>query len=310
MENSLVDGIRQNSRALVRSLGFLRPSLAGTQYPASCVHALIELGQKPSMTIVDLGRILDLDKSTSSRIVQKLVSAGEAELRVSEKDAREKQVRLTRKGRSTLAMINQFGNEQVVGALSRLPQTQHAMVGNALEMYARALEISDVPSSSTDISIVEGYRPGLIGRVTELHAMYYRDSAGFGVQFEAAVAAGLADFMKRLDRPVNRIWSIDHAGRISGSIAVDGEDLGDGIAHLRWFIIDGNLRGRGLGRQLIESAVRHCKEQGFASIALWTLPGLEAARQLYLSYGFEQVGAEDGSQWGERTQELKFVKRL
>jgi hypothetical protein len=43
-------------------------------------------------------------------------------------------------------------------------------------------------------AIEEGYAPGCIGRVVQLHADYYARSSGFGVRFEAKVAQELARF--------------------------------------------------------------------------------------------------------------------
>ena len=65
--------------------------------------------------------------------------------------------------------------------------------------------------------------------------------------FEAAVASGLADFIGRLNNPGNQIWRANLGETIQGSIAIDGEDTGDCTAHLRWFIVDDNLRGTGAG---------------------------------------------------------------
>ena len=39
-----------------------------------------------------------------------------------------------------------------------------------------------------DIYIDKGYIPGCIGRVSELHALYYSRLVGFGLPFEARVA--------------------------------------------------------------------------------------------------------------------------
>ena len=36
--------------------------------------------------------------------------------------------------------------------------------------------------------IHRGYLPGCIGRITTMHAAYYGEQVGFGVQFEAKVA--------------------------------------------------------------------------------------------------------------------------
>ncbi len=41
-----------------------------------------------------------------------------------------------------------------------------------------------------------------------------------------------------------------------GSVAIDGEDLGNNEAHLRWFILDDACRGTGIGRQLLACAMQ------------------------------------------------------
>ncbi len=73
--------------------------------------------------------------------------------------------------------------------------------------------------------IHQGYRPGLIGRITEMHALYYDRAAGFGLPFEVVVSGGLSEFAGRLDRPMNAIWSAVAEGRVLGSIAIDGVSL-------------------------------------------------------------------------------------
>jgi GNAT superfamily N-acetyltransferase len=62
-----------------------------------------------------------------------------------------------------------------------------------------------------------------------------------------------------------------------GSIAIDGEELGNNIAHLRWFIMDEQYKGQGIGRQLLHDAVIFCEKSGFNAIQLWTFKGLYAA---------------------------------
>ena len=112
-----------------------------------------------------------------------------------------------------------------------------------------------------------------------MHAAHYSRHWGFGPFFESTVASGAAEFTGRLDRPRNQAWAAIHDGRIVGSIAIDGEDLGDNRAHLRWFILDEGCRGGGVGRHLLGEAVAFCDAAGFAATRLWTLKGLDAARQ-------------------------------
>ena len=157
------------------------------------------------------------------------------------------------------------------------------------------------------VEIVAGYRPGLVARITEMHANYYAREAGFGQRFETVVAGGLAAFCDRLDAPVNAIWTAVQDGRIVGSIAIDGEDYGPSISHLRWFIVDDSLRGTGVGRHLLTQAMAFVDAQ-FHETCLWTFKGLDAARHLYESFGFRLASEAGGEQWGSRVVEQKFIR--
>jgi GNAT superfamily N-acetyltransferase len=156
--------------------------------------------------------------------------------------------------------------------------------------------------------ITFGYRPGIIGRVTEMHATFYARHAGFGRVFESQVAGGLAEFVARPDNPGNGLWAAVTGECIVGAIVIDGQDLGPGIAHLRWFIVDDGIRGGGIGRQLIAAAVAFCDRRAFIETHLWTFQGLDAARKLYETNGFKLAEERPGDQWGTTVLEQRFVR--
>ena len=161
--------------------------------------------------------------------------------------------------------------------------------------------------------IVKGYISGAIGRVAELHGTYYSLNWGFGLFFEAKVATELAAFLSRPDGAGDGFWAVTQAGRIEGSIAIDGSRARDADregAHLRWFIVSDALRGTGLGRRLLETAVGFCRERGYPRISLWTFEGLDAARHLYESAGFRLAEQRRGAQWGVEVNEQRFELRL
>lgn len=160
-----------------------------------------------------------------------------------------------------------------------------------------------------NIRIEEGYAPSLIGRIVEMHALYYSRLVGFGAAFESKVAGGLAAFVPRLNRSNNAIWHLDMDGTIVGSIAIDGEDLGDGTAHLRWFIIDSEARGAGFGQTLMEKAITFCDNRDFQAVHLSTFKGLDAARHLYERNGFVLTSEQAGDQWGAVVLEQTFVRQ-
>lgn len=149
----------------------------------------------------------------------------------------------------------------------------------------------------------------MIGRITEMHGSYYAREHHFGSFFERKVAAGLVDFSDRLDKPCNQIWLAMVNDRVVGSVAIDGEDLGNNEAHLRWFILDDGCRGSGVGRKLIAEAMKFCDEQKFTSVQLWTFNKLKAARRLYESFGFELSKEWEGDQWGSTITEQQFTRK-
>jgi GNAT superfamily N-acetyltransferase len=168
--------------------------------------------------------------------------------------------------------------------------------------------------------IVEGAIPGALDRVVAMHAGYYGREHGMGEVFERKVAEGLREFLPRALRPRNRLWlattvnPFDQAGQtrqngqIVGSIAIDGEDLGAGQAHLRWFILDDGCRGQGVGAALLRNAVEFVEAAGFDRTVLWTFKGLDAARHLYEREGFLLVEEYAGAQWGVSLMEQRFVR--
>jgi DNA-binding MarR family transcriptional regulator len=135
----LIDDIRAASRQMVRELGFMEATLAATNYPPSAVHTILEIGIRGPMTSVQLAEFLHLEKSSVSRMVRKLIQAGELKETTDPDDARIKPLSLTIKGQRTLTALQAFGRRQVWGALERLTKPERRAVREGLMLYARAL---------------------------------------------------------------------------------------------------------------------------------------------------------------------------
>ena len=306
---SEVERVRGSSRQLVRALGFMRHRLAGTELPPSAVHALIEIDASPGITATALADRLLLDKSSVSRMLRQLTDSEAVVAKPSGRDGRTKALSLSEHGVAIVAGIHAFARAQVATALGRMSGRQRRCVAEGLELYAAALSAGTLRqrlvrrrSSSAATS------PVWWRRITDLHACYYSRTAGFGQAFEAVVASGLAEFTGRLDRPGNRLWRATVGGRTIGGVAIDGEDLGPGTGHLRWFIIEQESRGQGVGGALLDVAVRFSDAQRFARTELWTFQGLDAARHLYEARGFVLVEERPGHQWGREVLEQRFVR--
>lgn len=157
-----------------------------------------------------------------------------------------------------------------------------------------------------DIEIIRGYLPGSIGRVVELHGVYYHFHWDFTLFFEAKIATELSEFLRRYNEQQDGFWTVLYKRNIEGSITIDGQNAKQKGAHLRWFIISDVLRGKGLGNKLIQEAIDFCKEKKYKKIYLWTFKGLDAARHLYEKNGFQLVEQNLGKQWGTEVVEQRF----
>jgi len=157
---------------------------------------------------------------------------------------------------------------------------------------------------------LSGYVPGVIGRIAELHAIYYYRHWGFHVFFESKVATELSEFLRRFKEERDGFWVANVDERIVGSIAIDGVNHDNKGAHLRWFIVAPEDQGQGIGKILIEEAIEFCRRKRFGRVYLWTFAGLDAARHLYERYGFRLCEQCEGYQWGKTTTEQMFELNL
>jgi len=161
-------------------------------------------------------------------------------------------------------------------------------------------------------ALSDGWRPGIIGELVSLQARYYAHHWGFGSRFEAKIASEAALFLDRYDPRVDLLAWFGDAERLVGSVTVDGGDplRPEDLAHLRWFILDDEARGQGLGRRLMARALDFARGSGRAGVYLWTFAGLDAARHLYDQAGFRLVEELPGETWGTRVTEQRFELRF
>jgi GNAT superfamily N-acetyltransferase len=160
-----------------------------------------------------------------------------------------------------------------------------------------------------EITLTSGlqqYHPGSIGRVTEMHALYYSRHHGFGLFFEARVATELSELLARFDAALDGFWTALSDGNIVGSVAIDGSKAATEGARLRFLIVDPEFQGLGIGNLLLSSAVDFCRDKCLKKVYLTTFEGLDAARHLYEKAGFRLVLQETGSHWGKTEIEQVF----
>ena len=291
----------------------MQNNLAESMLSPSAVHAIIEIGKGTASNASDIASLLRLEKSTVSRLLKRLDQKGLVAATASKSDARLYTLKLSEDGWVKFHEIESYARGQVQVALNQVPSATIGVIANGLAAYANVLRpaLRDEEGQEinpTKVVFRSGYQPTLLGYTAAMHASFYSKNYNFGALFECKVATEMGEFLGRIDKPKNTVFSAHMNGRLVGSVSIDSEDLGPGIAHLRWFIVDGCAKGLGVGKELLSRAVKFVDQEGFSETHLWTFKGLQAARHLYEKMGFRLVDEKVGSQWGKEVREQMFIR--
>jgi ribosomal protein S18 acetylase RimI-like enzyme len=139
--------------------------------------------------------------------------------------------------------------------------------------------------------------PGDLGAIAAQHGRLYAAEYGHDATFEAMVASSVANPAARgWPDERERIWIVERGGELAGSLGLTDE--GNDEARLRWFLLDPDLRGHGLGRRLLGELLAEARELGYERVTLETFSDLEAAARLYREHGFELVWSDTAPRWG------------
>lgn len=154
-----------------------------------------------------------------------------------------------------------------------------------------------------EISIRTELCPGDIGYVTHMHGRLYHREYGYGLQFESYVAKGLCEFYEKYNPERNRIWACQHNDRMIGFLLL--MDRGT-AAQLRYFLIEPEYRGIGLGSKLLDLYMEFLRACGYKESYLWTTHELTAAAALYKKLGFALTEEKESNSFGKPLIEQRY----
>ena len=109
--------------------------------------------------------------------------------------------------------------------------------------------------------------------------------------------------------PQGRLWVMrsDEDGDVVGSVAA--EVVEGGTAELHRLYLDAGLRGKGLGRALLETAMAWSRDQGCARAVLWSDTRFTDSHRLYARLGYAR-GAMRAVADANETREWRFEREL
>jgi GNAT superfamily N-acetyltransferase len=155
-----------------------------------------------------------------------------------------------------------------------------------------------------DVSIRTELRSGDLGYVVYRHGELYSREYGYGLSFEMYVAEGIAEFYRNYDPELDRVWVCEHGDRIAGFLLLMHRE--EGVAQLRYFYLEPEYRGIGLGRRLMELYMEWLVSRKYRASYLWTTDELDAAASLYMRHGFRLTAERVSMAFGKALREQRY----
>lgn len=109
----------------------------------------------------------------------------------------------------------------------------------------------------------------------------------FGLDIGLEQQLDLLQIGKHYQENGGQFWLARVDGKVVGSIALIA--LENGRAALKKMFVAKDYRKTGLGRQLVNTLVDFCKEEGIEEVYLGTTQRFVSAQRFYRNYGFEKI---------------------
>lgn len=301
----LVARFRSFNRFYTPLIGSLARGYLGTPFSLAEARVVFEVATHPGCTASDLRARAGFDQGHLSRILARLEAQGLLRRTPAPDDARARRLRLTAKGARAFRTLDERADAQARGLLERLAPAARDDVAGAMAALERALG-----GSPPEIAVREG-RAGDLGWVFHRHGAVYAEEFGYSDVFERYVSEGLPVFLRNRDPARDRLWIAQMDGRPVGSIAIHHVDDRPGWAKLRWFLVEEEARGHGLGKRLLDQAIAFSREAGYEGVFLWTVDDLHAARRQYERAGFSLAHQDEAPcPWAPWGHEQRWEMRL
>jgi peptidyl-dipeptidase Dcp len=155
-----------------------------------------------------------------------------------------------------------------------------------------------------EINIRTDLQSGDIGNIIYLHGKLYKSEYNYGIEFETYVALGLHEFFHQYNPLKDRVWIAEHKNKIVGFLLLMHRE--NNSAQLRYFLVEPEYRGLGLGRKLMNLFMEFLRDTDYQSAYLWTTHELTTAASLYIKHGFKLTEEKITNSFGKTLKEQRY----
>lgn len=288
--------VRAFNRFYTGVIGLLNEGMHESLFSLAEARVIYELGKRgASMAASELARGLGMDPGQLSRLVRRLDSYGLLSIAANGSDKRVNDLALAPRGEAVYQGFDNASNAAVGTLLAPLDAFERRdLMGSMRRIQAMLAQPGDAPL------ILRPHRVGEIGWLIHRQGLLYHLEQGWNGDFEMLIAKLYGDFVAAPTTPPKSLWIADRGGEIAGSVYIvpAGATEAAGTAQLRMLYVEPAFRGQGVGRLLVEEAVRFSREAGYDRVILWTQDCLSTARHIYQKAGFTLLREERHQSFG------------
>ena len=287
--------IRAFNRFYTRVIGLLEEGMHESPYSLAEARVVYELGKRGRASAAGIAEALDMDRGQMSRLVLRLTDQGLVATLPRSGDRRMVPLALTPDGDALFRHFNERSDAAAASALLELLDAfgRRDLVGAMRRIQALLAEPGDTAL------VLRPPRIGEIGWLIHRQGLLYHLDQGWNGEFEALITRIYAEFDAAPGTPPKSLWIAEQDGEVAGSVfIIPAAEEPAGTAQLRMLYTEPAFRGRGIGKRLVDEAVRFSRASGYRRVILWTQDCLVSARRIYQGAGFHLVREERHHSFG------------
>lgn len=290
-KNDIITEIRGFNRFYTNILGLLDQQIIDSGYSLTEARILFEIGKTDACTANQLCSILDIDRSYMSKIVNKFEKKQLISRSVSSADSRNIEIHMTEEGKTVLHDLESRANAQIEDLISQFDMEEcKKLIGGirtVKKYFSRATkEIRIRPYQTEDIRYVIDRQLSLYEAERHFTTDIWKDY----------LTKGVIALVEKFDPEKDCMFILECDGNPSGCVAITHTK--DNVAQLRYFFLEPEVRGLGVGTVLLNKALDFCRQKKYPHVFLWTVSAQESARILYKNAGFKLTETSENEDWG------------
>ena len=274
--SSQIDQVRRFNRAVTRRIGVLQDSFLGLKRPYGESRLLFEIGTN-GIEVKDLRNRRGLDSGYVSRLLRSLESQDLIETVAAQRDARVRLARLTRGGLAQYRAIDRRSDDAAKSLLKPLGEKQQKRLVAAMaevEHLLRACDISISPEPAGSATAKWCLRHYLNVLNERFEGGYDPASAQPADAKNFTPPAGIFLVAREMDDPVG-----------CGAL----KNCGSGIGEIKRLWVTENVRGLGIGQNILTALENQARDFGLNMLRLDTNKSLTEAHALYVKNNYIEV---------------------